>query len=96
MITAGIGKINNCSFWSLFQLLVRLKVVILFYKRPDLLLSLRQMSLSFQCGKLWRRKRLGRSRHGLDTLTRSPDSPHLTCAAAPRGVTAMGDVLHQV
>lgn len=40
MITAGIGKINNCSFCSLFQLLVRLKVVILFYKRTRLCCSL--------------------------------------------------------
>lgn len=50
-IFLAIGRVNNGSCCSLFGLFVRLKIVILFYRGPDKLLSFRQMSLSFQ--RVW-------------------------------------------
>lgn len=67
-IILGIGRVNNGNGCSLFGLFIRLKIVILFYRSPDI----RQMSPSFQ--RVWetvrRRKRLGRRLHRLDSFNK--------------------------
>lgn len=69
-----VGRVNNGNRFSLFGLFIRLNIVILFYRSPDMHLSkaFRQMSLSFQrvWETVWRRKWSGRRLHRLDNFNK--------------------------